>query len=91
MKLRFLWFLAVLVIAACATAPKSTEERIALKADAAAALAKAEAADWTLRDLGARPTRMRYFLRSGKELWVSAAHTGKVSSMNRACLSATAI
>lgn len=51
MKLRFLWFLAVLVIAACATAPKSTEERIALKADAAAALAKAEAADWTLRDL----------------------------------------
>ncbi len=51
MKMKFLLICAVLVIAACATAPKSAEQKMALKGDADAALTKAEATDWTLKEL----------------------------------------
>jgi lipid-binding SYLF domain-containing protein len=51
MRFRYLCITAVLAIAACATAPKSAEDRMALKQDADAALSKAQAADWTLNDL----------------------------------------
>jgi lipid-binding SYLF domain-containing protein len=51
MKLKFLWIAAVLAIAACMTAPKSAEGKLAMKEHADAALAKAQAADWTLTKL----------------------------------------
>jgi len=51
MKLKFLWIAAVLAMAACMTAPKSNEGKLAMKEHADAALAKAEAADSTLTKL----------------------------------------
>jgi lipid-binding SYLF domain-containing protein len=51
MKLKILLIAVVLAIAACATAPKSAEDKLALKQDADTALAKAKVADWTLKDL----------------------------------------
>jgi lipid-binding SYLF domain-containing protein len=51
MKMRFLWIAAALAMAACATAPKSAEGKLAMKEHADTALAKAEAADSTLTKL----------------------------------------
>jgi lipid-binding SYLF domain-containing protein len=51
MKLRFLAVIAVVAMAGCMTAPKSAEDRMALKENADTALAKAKAADASLASL----------------------------------------
>jgi len=51
MKLKFLSIASAFTIAACITAPKSAEGKLAMKEHADAALAKAQAADWTLTHL----------------------------------------
>ena len=51
MKVRFLWIAAVVALAACTTAPKGTEGKLAIKEHADTALARAEAADRTLTKL----------------------------------------
>ncbi|MGA2478607.1 MAG: YSC84-related protein [Spirochaetia bacterium] len=51
MKLRFLAVIAVLAIAGCMTAPKSAEDRMALKENADTAFAKAQGTDASLATL----------------------------------------
>jgi lipid-binding SYLF domain-containing protein len=51
MKLRFLSITVVLAVAACMTAPTSAGDKLAMRENADAALAKAQAADWTLTSL----------------------------------------
>jgi lipid-binding SYLF domain-containing protein len=66
MKLKFLSIVAVFAVAACATAPKSAEGKLVMKEDADAALAKAQAADWTLKDLVAASYGYAVFPSIGK-------------------------
>jgi len=49
--MKFLTVAIALSLAACATAPKSAEDRLALKENADTALVKAQSADWTLKDI----------------------------------------
>ena len=51
MKLKFLAIAVIFVLAACTTAPKSAEGKLAIQKDADTALAKAQAADSTLTNL----------------------------------------
>ncbi len=51
MRLKFLAIAMVFAIAACTTAPKSAQDRSAIRRDADSALAKAQAADATLTGL----------------------------------------
>ena len=90
MKLKFLWIAAVLAMAACTTAPKWAEGKLAMKEHADTALAKAEAADWTLTKLVRDSYGYAVFPSVGKGAWVSAAHTGKASFTSTRCSLATA-